>query len=211
VPPEQLTTLVLDSKMATALIKGTTAATQQLTALAQLLRRNELASALPLVRGTQVLLVVGAVPLPGAGAPLSSRRIGFRWYVLPVNGLPGTLERTVGARNRYTLPTASGLSAVVAVSLARSGTEDPRGSIRPYEVRVDLPDDTLIDLPTYESVMNLLERAVPLGVVVDTSGVRERHVDPAGQGAATPLIGRLAHTFRVFPQRRHLGIIDNDE
>jgi hypothetical protein len=57
--------------------------------------------------------------------------------------------------------------------------------------------------------MNLLERAVPLGVVVDTSAMRERHVDPDGQGAATPLTGRLAHTFRVFHQRRHLGIVND--
>ena len=139
VPAELLITLVLDSTMSTGLIAGNPEATQQLIALTQLLLRRELASALPLVRGTQVLLVVGAIPLPGAGAPLSSRRIGFRWYVLPINGLPGTLELPVGPRNRYTRPTASGLSAVVAVSLARTGEEDPRGAIRPYEVRVELP------------------------------------------------------------------------
>jgi len=211
VPPELLTTLVLDTQMSTDIIGGAPAATEQLIALTQLLRRHELTSALPLVRGPQVLVVVGAMPLPGAGTPLNSRRIGFRWYVLPINGLPGTLERRVGPRNRYTMPTAPGLSAVVAVSLARSGEEDPRGTIRPYEVRVELPEETLIDLPAYERVMNLLQRAVPLGVVVDTSALRERHVDPAGQGAATPLTGRLTHTFRVFPQRRHLGVINNDD
>jgi hypothetical protein len=158
-----------------------------------------------------VLLVVGATALPGSGAPLNSRRLGFRWYALPVSGLPGTLERAVGPRNTYTLPTATGLSAVVAVSLARSDREDPRGCVRPYEVRIDLPDGRLIDLPSYERLMNLLERAVPLGVVVDTRAVRDQHVDPSGQGAATPLTGRLAHTFRAFPQRRHLGIINNDQ
>ena len=59
--------------------------------------------------------------------------------------------------------------------------------------------------------MNLLERAVPLGVVVDTRPVREQHVDPVGDGTAVPLIGRLAHTFRLFHQRRHLGFLNDDE
>ncbi len=211
VPPELLTTLVLNATMSAGLIAGTAAAVQQLTVLAQSLRTRELASALPLVAGSSVLLVVGATSLPGSGAPLSSRQLGFRWYVLPVNGIQGTLERAVGPRNRYTLPAASGLSAVVAVSLARGDQEDPRGCIRPYEARVDLPDGQLIDLPTYERLMNLLERAVPLGVVVDTRALREKHVDPSGQGSPTPLSGRLAHTFRAFRQRRHLGIINNDQ
>ena len=211
VPPELLTTLVLNATMSAGLLAGTAVAVQQLTALAQFLRARELASALPLVAGSSVLLVVGATSLPGSGVPLSSRQLGFRWYVLPVNGLQGTLARAVGPRNTYTLPAASGLSAVVAVSLARSDQEDPRGCIRPYEARVDLPDGQLIDLPTYERLMNLLERAVPIGVVVDTRALREKHVDPSGQGSATPLSGRLAHTFRAFRQRRHLGIINNDQ
>jgi hypothetical protein len=210
VPPELLTTLVLEPAMSAGLIAGQPAAIAQLTALVASLRSRELGSALPLVQSTSVLLIVGATSLPAA-ATLNSRQLGFRWYVLPVNGLPGALERTVGPRNTYALPTASGLSAVVAVSLARSDQEDPRGCIRPYEVRLDLPAGELIDLPGYERFMNLLERAVPIGVVVNTSGVRERHVDPAGQGAAVPFTGRLAHSFRVFRQRRHLGIVNNDQ
>jgi len=210
-PRELLTTLVLDNAMSAGLLAGAAAQTQQLKALVDSLRRREVPSALPLVRGSQVLLVVGAAVLPGAGTPFSSRRVGFRWYVLPISGVAGTLDRTVGARNRYTPPGATGLAAVVAVSLARSDRDDPRGLVRPYEVRVELPDDTLIDLPTYERLMNLLERAVPLGVVVDTRNVREQHVDPAGDHAVVPLTGRLAHTFRLFRQRRHLGFLNDDE
>ena len=211
VPRELLSTLVLDPAMSAGLLAGAAAQTQQLHALVDSLRRREVPSALPLVRGGQVLLIVGATALPGAGTPFNSRRVGFRWYVLPISGLAGTLERAVGARNRYAPNTSAGLAAVVAVSLARSDRDDPRGLVRPYEVRVDLPDDALIDLPTYERLMNLLERAVPLGVVVDTRGVREQHVDPAGDRAVVPLTGRLAHTFRLFHQRRHLGLINDDE
>ncbi len=211
VPPELLTTLVLDDAMSAGLLSGNTGATQQLTMLADAMRRRELVSALPLVRGSQVLLVVGAVALPGAGTPFGSRRVGFRWYVLPISGLTGTLERSVGARNTYTLPTAAGLSAVVAVSLARSDREDPRGAVRPYEVRVDVADGVRIDLSAYERLMNLLERAAPLGVVIDTLNARQEHVDPTGAGAAVPLVGRLAHTFRQFHQRRHLGVLNDDQ
>jgi hypothetical protein len=211
IPPELLTTLVLDSGMSAGLLANNPASAQQLKAIADSLRRRELTSALPLVLGSQVLLIVGAVALPGAGTPFDSRRVGFRWYVLPIGGIAGTLEATVGARNRYTLPAASGLSAVVAVSLARGDREDPRGCVRPYEVRVGLQDGALVDLPAFERLMNMLEQAAPLGVVVDTRTVREQHVDPSGDGAPLPLVGRLAHTFRLFHQRRHLGFLNDDQ
>ena len=51
--------------------------------------------------------------------------------------------------------------------------------------------------------MNLLHRAVPMGVTVDTHLLREAHVDPAGSGTALPFVGRRSRLFRTFYQPRY--------
>jgi hypothetical protein len=210
--PELYTTLKLDPALASGVLAGTPAQVAQLAQLVGFLRARELISVLPLVSGADLLLVVGAVVLPGAAVTLNSPRQGFRWYVLPVSGMKGSLERTLGARNRYTPPGGgASLAAVVAVSMGRKDREDPRSCIPPYQVREQLPADQRLDLAAYERLMNLLERTVPLGVVADTHLVREGNVDPAGSGQTVPFTGRLAHTFRSFEQRRHLGSVNPEQ
>ncbi len=212
VPDELMVTLRLDSALAAAVIANTDAAAGALGTLIAAFKRREMVSVLPLVGGANtVLLVVAVTSLPGAAVVLNSTQRDFRWYVLPIQGDKGAFEQPVGARNRYFAPVGTGLCAAVAVTLMRSDQEDPRGCIPPFETRVDLPAGARLTLRQYEYLMNLLQRAVPLGVVVDTSGVRTEHVDPAGTGSALPLVGRTARAFRVFRQPRHLGIVNPDQ
>ena len=86
----------------------------------------------------RVLLVVAVTALPGSATLLTARsRNSFRWFVLPLDGQPGTLERAIGSRNAW-IP-ASGVSAVVTVVAGRRGSTDPRGRVDPFELRVSLP------------------------------------------------------------------------
>jgi hypothetical protein len=83
--------------------------------------------------------------------------------------------------------------------------------VRPFEIRVSLPDDdTLLDLEKYEFLMNLFERAHPLGVIVDTRGLRSR-IDADGDGTAEPLSPSLSRTFRPYRQLRRAGASGSDE
>ena len=59
----------------------------------------------------------------------------------------------------------------------------------------------------FEFLMNMLRRAQPLGVVINTRRVRESHVDPDGRGAALPMTGRHSHAYREFRQRRAVGLV----
>ena len=175
------------------------AAADDLRQLAELLRAEGLASALPLVIGpTEVVVVVGAIGLPEAGINLSERRAtGFRWYAVPIRGDGGTLVRA-GQRVTFT-PTGPGLTALVALGYARRGLTDP------YEFRVDLPADATLTLRQYEYLMNLLEHTHPLGIEINTFAIRRRHVDLDGDGVADPLKPSVANTFRPFQRRRQRG------
>jgi hypothetical protein len=201
----------LDSALSARVISNAPDAATALRAFIQRLRVREVASVLPLVRGNDLVLWVSSSPLPGVAVALNSRTLDFRWYAIPISGLPGKLMNQLGPRNTFTAPTGSeSLSAIVAVSLARTDQADPRDRILPYEVRVELDADRRIDLPSFERVMNLLSRAVPVGVVIDTRRLREQHVDPDGSGRAVPMTGKLTHSFRNFQQRRHLGTLPDD-
>lgn len=210
-PAELMAAFQLDAAQSAGLLANQPPAVAQLTQLVEILGAREIISALPLVSGARVLLLVSSSSLPVA-ARLNAPRYGFRWHVMPIQGLPGGLASAVGARNEFTAPhQGNNLAAVIAVSMTRRDRLDPRDCIPPYQVRVQLPASQLIDLGGYERMMNLLERAVPLSVVVDTRPVRERHVDPAGTGTTpVPFNGRIAHTFRVYEQRRHLGNLNQD-
>jgi hypothetical protein len=175
-----------------------------------MLADRQVASVLPLATGGGIALVVGMTLLPGSAVRLNSSQNGFRWYVVPISGLPGSLEGTVGARNRYTAAAGPSLAAVVAVSMARRDRADPRDIIPPYQVRVQMPQGQVLGLAGYEWLVNLLARAVPISVVVDTDRVREQHIDPAGDGHRVRLTGRLAHTFRAYRQGRRLGAANTD-
>jgi hypothetical protein len=212
VPDELMATLQLAPALAARVIANADAGVSALETLVASFKRREMVSVLPLVGdGDTVLLVVSVTALPGAAVVLNSTQRNFRWYVLPIQGEPGGFDQPVGARNRYFAPAGAGLCVAVAVALMRSDQEDPRGCIPPFETRIDLPAGARLTLRQYEYLMNLLQRVVPLGVVVDTSPVRTGHVDPAGTGNATPLVGRTARTFRVFRQPRHLGIVNPDQ
>jgi hypothetical protein len=158
-----------------------------------------------------VLLVVGAQVLPGTSALVHAERLAFSWYTVPITGTPGKLSPTVGSRSTYTPASgAPSLVALVAVSLARSDRDDPRDRIPPYAARISLPPGELIDLGTYERLMNVLERVVPVGTVLDTRRLRETSVDPALSRRAVPLTGRLAHSFRTFQLQRRFGVASDE-
>jgi len=167
--------------------------------IADLLRAEGLASALPLVIGpTEVIIVVGAIGLPEAGINLSERRAtGFRWYAVPIRGDGGTLVRA-GQRVTFT-PSGPGLTALVALGYARRGLTDP------YEFRIDLPADATLTLRQYEYLMNLLDHTHPLGIEINTFAIRRQHVDLDGDGVADPLKPSVANTFRPFQRRRQRG------
>lgn len=214
VPPEAMRTLRLDATMAAGVLANADAAVAQLAALVGALRSNEVVSALPLATsGSAVLLVVGVVSLPAAAVSLNSSATGFVWYALPVRAAPGMLAGPTGPRNTFFAPIAQSLTAVVVVSPVRAGQEDPRGTIAPYQVQLDMPAGQRLDLAQFEFLMNMLRRHQPLGVVIDTRRIRESHVDPDGRGAALPMTGRHSHAYREFRQRRAVGLVapDNQE
>ncbi|MFI5924631.1 hypothetical protein ACIA3K_01495 [Micromonospora sp. NPDC051543] len=201
-PDELVETIELPSALASALIAGQPAAADRLARLVGLLRDQHLAAVLPLVEtGNRVLLVCGVIGLPQAGLNLSERRAtGFRWYTVGLGG--GTAEiKAVGARTALR-PTHAGLVAVVALSYVRTGRTDP------YEFRVELPDGVTLTLEQYERLMNTLTRVCPLGVEINTFGIRRDHVDLDDDGTAEPLRPAVARTFRTFQQRRHRGVYD---
>jgi hypothetical protein len=211
VPAELMTTLKLDAGFASALLAGDVAAWAKLQQLVKYFTARELGSVLPLVTSNSVLLVVGAQALPGASVLVHTERLAFRWYAVPITGTAGVLSSTTGPRNTYTPRSgAPSLVALVAVSLARSDREDPRDRIPPYAARIQLPPGELIDLATYERLMNVLERVVPIGVVLDTRELRETNVDPGQIRRAVPLIGRLARSFRTFQLDRRFGVVSDD-
>lgn len=211
-PAELMTTLKLEVGLASALLANNTAAWDKLGKLVGFFTAREAGSVLPLVTSTgSVLLVAGAQVLPGTSALVHAERLAFSWYTMPITGTPGKLSSAVGPRSTYTpAPGAPSLVALVAVSLARSDRDDPRDRIPPYAARIILPPGELIDLGTYERLMNVLERVVPIGVVLDTRRLRETSVDPAQNRHSVPLTGRLAHSFRTFQLQRRFGVASDE-
>jgi hypothetical protein len=53
--------------------------------------------------------------------------------------------------------------------------------------------------------MNVLERAFPIGVEINTFSVRRRHVDLDGDGIPDPLPPAAARTYRPFHRPRQRG------
>jgi hypothetical protein len=199
-PPELVSTLRLGPAQA-ARVLGTgtaAAAATELAALAATLRDNGIASLLPLVSGTDVLLIASVSSLPEAGLNLAGRRgESFRWYQVAVHGDNGDLVPS-GARTTFT-PTSDGVTALVCVGYAR------RGLVDPYEYRIELPPGELLGLEAYEFLMNLLDHAHPLGVQVNTWTIRHDHVDVGETGSATPLTPSVSRTYRRFQRRRLRG------
>jgi hypothetical protein len=210
VPNELVATLQLDPALASGLAAADPGSVASLVSIIKLLRDGGVVAVLPLALGDgRVLLVAGATALPGDATTLTARsRTSFRWHLVPLVGQGGSLARKVGSRNEWSA--GNGLAAVVVIAPGRRGTPDPRRRIDPLELAVSLPPGALLSLPQYELVMNLLDRAHPLGVVVDTLDIRRR-IDADADGDAEPLSRSLSRTFRPYRQRRHLGAAGEDQ
>lgn len=210
-PNELLATLQLDTTFAAALAANHPDAVDALRRLVAMFQRAGLASVLPLpLADGRILLVVGVTALPGNSAPLTARaNASFRWHLVPLVGNGGELVRKIGSRNEWKPGAGPAVAAIVAVAPGRHGSVDPRGRVDPLDLVVSLPAGSLLSLPQYELVMNLLERARPLGVVVDTIGIRNR-IDADADGDAEPLSRALSRTFRPYHQRRHVGASSDD-
>jgi hypothetical protein len=202
VPSELVVTLQLDAAFAAQLVAHVPAAAQALRTIVAAFQAGGAVSILPLRTGDgRLLLVAGMVSLPGDATLLTARwRSAFRWYLVPIAGAGGELDDKLGSRNEWR--PGEGLAAVIVVAAGRRGSADPRRRVSPFELRVSLPDAALVDLGQYEFLMNLFERAHPLGVIVDTRGIR-RHIDADGDAAPEPLSPSLSRTFRPYrPPRR---------
>ena len=198
-PAELVAAIRLAPAQSQAIAAGQAAAARALRDLVDILRAHRIASVLPLVSGSgAVVLLLGAIGLPGAGTNLQDRRsTGFRWYALPIQG-SGAQVTSTGSRALFT-PSEPGVYALAVVGYARTGDTDP------YEFRVELPDDAMLDVRQYELLMNVLEHAHPAGVDVNTYSIRNEHVDLDGDGVADALTPAIARTYRAFRRRRHRG------
>jgi hypothetical protein len=209
-PTELIVTLQLDSALAARLVTHDAAAAQSLLRLIIAFQDAGIVSVLPLFTSDgRILLVLGVAALPGDATLLTARsKNSFRWYLVPLSGQPGQLERRIGSRNAWVA--GNGLSAVVVVIAGKQGSTDPRGRVDPLELRVGLPDGALVNLEQYEFLMNLLERIRPLGVIVNTRGIRD-HIDADGNGAAETLSPSLSRTFRPYHHPRQSAQAAVDE
>ena len=209
-PSELIATLQLDAALAEKLLAHDAEAAQSLLTLIIAFQKAGFVSVLPLLTSdSRVLLVLAVMALPGDATLLTARsKNSFRWSSMSLSGQPGQLERKIGSRNEWIAK--NGLSAVVVVVAGKQGSTDPRGRVDPLEFRVALPDGALVNLEQYEFLMNLLERIRPLGVIVDTRGIRDQ-IDADGNGAAETLSPRLSRTFRPYHQLRHVGVEGADK
>lgn len=201
VPADMLATLSLGSGLASAIRAGDPAAIGRLSSLVAMLKAAGLASAVPLVTSADaVILVVSVLGLPRIGVNLAERRAsGFRWYTVPL-GAHGTVK---GFGSSTKLQASdSGALAVVCLGYARQGIADP------YEVVIDLPADEMLTLKQYEFLMNSLQRLYPVGIQVNTYGIRQHHVDLDGDGNADPLTASVSRTYRSFQRPRLRGIYE---
>lgn len=128
-----------------------------------------------------------------------SFRLGGPRLRRPRRWTPAPLEvrRGVGGRVEL-LATRPGIALVVCVAHTRRGLADP------YEVRLELPDDAVLDLHQYGYLMNLLEELCPLGIEVNTFPIRRDHVSPDG-GPPQFLAGELSRTYTRYRRRRGGG------
>ena len=200
-PTELLDTVRLAGAQAQAITSGADvdSAAAELRAIAGVLRAQRLTSLLPLVTGAgDVLLVVGAMPLPVAGINLFEQ-IGsaFRWYVVPLQG-DGAEVRAAGPGTDV-VPRGEGLFALVALGYARRGLADP------YEFEVALPTGARLTFEQYEYLMNLLDHGHPAAVRVNTWAIRHEHVDLKGDGTVATLDPTISRTYRAFRRPRHRG------
>jgi hypothetical protein len=212
-PPELFKVLLLPEDLSQLLRNGSEEGVGQLHRLIDLLREHGIISVLPLVTDTdEIILGVGVISLVGVGINIVDRRsTGFRWYTVPLHPLPKTNEggkekggmdsvlTVQGSRATFT-PRQSGLEAGVVLGYARGGLVDP------YEFRIEVADDVILEPIQYEFLMNMLERLYPIGVEVNTYPVRRAHVNFGADTLGKPLSPKVARTYRKFVRRRFAGL-----
>lgn len=198
-PGELVKTIRPGPQLTQAIVDAQPGAAVTLRAMADEFLRQHMTSILPLVTAAnEVIVVLGVIGLPAAGINLSERRAtGFRWYVARIEGDPGEIK-AAGSRTVW-IPKGPCLAAVIALGYARRGLADP------YEYRLELPANALLNIEAYEFLMNLLERAFPVGVEVNTFSIRREHVDLDGDGKADPLPPAISRTYRRFRRVRQRG------
>jgi hypothetical protein len=196
-PVQMLITVRLAAADASPVIGHQAVAIDALRALAGAARAAGVPSMLVLTTASQVNVVFGAYGLPGAGLNVGERGASaIRWSIVPLAGSPPSLAAQGGS---CALRGDPGLALLVAVSGARTGATDP------YEAGVVLDPHALLDLDGYELAMNVLARACPIGVRINTWQLRQAHVDLDGDGKADPLPPRFAAMYRWYRRRRYLG------
>jgi hypothetical protein len=204
-PAELYQMLILDGDFSSAIINNQGDAVADLSRLVAIFRDAGVSSLLPLIADGRVVLVAAVIGLPQAGINLSQRRAsGFRWYVVPIQTQqrnPIFEFKPIGSRTTFSAET-TGVYALVSLGYVRIGDTDP------YEYRVELPDGAVLALKQYEFLMNVLERAYPVGVQINTFALRHDHVDLNDDGAAEPLTPAASRTYRPFVRKRNRGDTD---
>ncbi|MEU8471615.1 hypothetical protein AB0F30_27535 [Streptomyces sp. NPDC029006] len=150
-----------------------------------------------------VSLLPGRPPKQGEAPPVE-----FQWLTTEVprpptdpaaGGLPLSLLNSAGGRIE-TRAEREGLALLVCLGHARRGLADP------YQVRVEMPGDSRLDREQYSYVMNILEALCPLGIELDTTELRRRHVDFDADEEAGPFpVQDASRTYRRYRRRRALG------
>ncbi|MGW0411249.1 hypothetical protein ACWDZX_08120 [Streptomyces collinus] len=150
-----------------------------------------------------VSLLPGRPPKQGEAPPVE-----FQWLTTEVprpltdpatEGLPLSLLNSAGGRIQAS-GEREGLALLVCLGHARRGLADP------YEVRVEMPGDARLDREQYSYVMNILETLCPLGIEIDTTELRRRHVDFDADEEAGPFpVQDASRTYRRYRRRRPLG------
>jgi hypothetical protein len=153
----------------------------------------------------RLLLLASVSQLPGATAKFGEPPPAtFYWYETriphPIQGMDDPLLFTQRRGGRAKVHTGrTGLSLLVCIGYARRGLADP------FEVRIELPDDALLDMDQYGYLMNLLEALYPIGIEINTFQIRRNHVDADGDGKAEFLTSRASRTYFQYQHRRAFG------
>ena len=166
--------------------------------LADTLGANGAASMVVLKTTGGLVLIVGSIGLPQIGTSIGPRRSSdFFWSGTVVSGGSHVTLRGQGTR---TIVKAIGAGVFAATTLAYSRI----GGTDPFEWRVTLPPDAVLDYAQYEILMNLLDRTYPVGVEINTWTIRRRNVALDGVHPQ-PLSPRMSRSYRPFLRRRFQG------
>lgn len=196
-PSQLFRILTLGAPLAATLSANDSTATDRLGLIADALGANG-ASSLALLKGSgSLVLIVSSIGLPLIGTNIGPRRSSdFFWSTTTISG-GQTFVRGQGTRS-FATAIGRGVYAVTSLAYSRIGDTDP------FEWRVTLPDDQMLDHPQYEILMNMLERMYPIGVEINTWDIRRRHVALDANSPA-PLSPHLSRSYRPFRRPRFVG------